>query len=76
MEFVCRYFVLEQYAWKRLTRAEAKKVEGIKLDKESAEKIIEILGAGYMATHNYPLVREAAHYVADALHDAVGIQKQ
>ncbi|KMZ43998.1 DUF1906 domain-containing protein [Bacillus sp. FJAT-27238] len=46
-----------------------------KLDKESAEEVIAILGSVWMASDNDPGVREAAHYAANALRDAVGIPK-
>jgi Domain of unknown function (DUF1906) len=46
-----------------------------RFDRESAEEVIAILGAVYMAADNDPGVREAAHYAADALRDAVGIPK-
>ncbi|MDX5091649.1 DUF1906 domain-containing protein [Lactobacillus crispatus] len=46
-----------------------------KFDKESAEEVISILGSVWMASDNDPGVREAAHYAADALRDAVGIPK-
>ncbi|MGG4449692.1 MULTISPECIES: hypothetical protein [Brevibacillus] len=43
-----------------------------KLDKESAEKVIGVLGALWAASADSK-VRAAAHYAADALRDAVGI---
>ncbi|WP_016739683.1 MULTISPECIES: glycoside hydrolase domain-containing protein [Bacillales] len=46
-----------------------------KLDKESAEEVIAILGSVWMASDNDPGVREAAHYAANALCDAVGIPR-
>lgn len=46
-----------------------------KFDKESAEEVIAILGAVYMASDNEPGVREAAHFAANALRDAAGITK-
>ncbi|ELK39456.1 hypothetical protein D478_24313 [Brevibacillus agri BAB-2500] len=46
-----------------------------RFDKESAEEVIAILGAVYMAADNDPGVREAAHYAANALRDAAGIPR-
>ncbi|WP_429843931.1 hypothetical protein [Brevibacillus sp. FIR094] len=45
-----------------------------KLDKESAEKVIGVLGALWTASPD-PKVRDAAHYAAKAFRDAVGISK-
>lgn len=45
------------------------------VDRESAEEVIAILGAVYMAADNDPGVREAAHYAANALRCAVGIPR-
>lgn len=46
----------------------------IKLDKESAEKVIGVLGALWTATSDQK-VKDATHYAANALRDAVGIPK-
>ncbi|UOF90747.1 N-acetylmuramoyl-L-alanine amidase [Fodinisporobacter ferrooxydans] len=45
------------------------------LDKDAAQKVVNILGAVYNAT-NDPKVQEAAHFAADALRGATGIPKQ
>lgn len=64
---------MERDFWMEVTVSNATEK---KFDKESAEEVIAILGAVYMAADNDPGVREAAHYAADALRDAVGIPKK
>jgi len=45
-----------------------------KIDKESAEKVIAVLGALYMACDDVQ-VQGAAHYAANALRESAGIPK-
>lgn len=60
--------------WDTTVQSVEKPVEK-RFDKESAEEVIAILGAVYMAADNDPGVREAAHYAANALRDAAGIPR-
>ncbi|MFA4137704.1 MULTISPECIES: DUF1906 domain-containing protein [unclassified Brevibacillus] len=59
--------------WNTHPQKEDKPVNN-KLEKESAEKVIGVLGALWTASLD-PKVRDAAHYAADALRDAAGIPK-
>lgn len=60
--------------WNTHPQREDKPVNN-KIDKESAEKVIGVLGALWTASPD-PKVRDAAHYVADVLREAAGIPKQ
>ncbi|MDT3416190.1 flagellum-specific peptidoglycan hydrolase FlgJ [Brevibacillus aydinogluensis] len=65
--------LIEQYNLQKYDRVD--KCVDNPVDRESAEEVIAILGAVYMAADNDPGVRAAAHYAADALRDAAGIPK-
>lgn len=58
---------------RRKMKGDIPKMEN-QLNKESAQKVIDVLGALYMACDDVE-VQEAAHFAADALRDEYGIPK-